>query len=115
MKTRELVLAGAVGIGAAAFRLVYAFFPYLSVSDIVVFGVMGFGVARRNPSDKWLSYLLVVLAAMASIGFVLFVLGPSKLREGVGAGHLRGALLVPLAAALGFLLQRRSSQASVVT
>ena len=110
MKIREIVLAVSVGIAAALLRLAYLFFPYVSVADVLVFVLVGFGVARTHPSKRWGSFLLVILPTLACIGVFLALLGPAKLSSGIGTGHLRGALLVPVAASLGFLLQGRFSQ-----
>ena len=104
---RAYLIAGSVGIVAAAVRMVCTFFPYLNLVDLFVFGIAGFVAARAHASKRWLSYLLVILPSMVLIGLILGLLGSSKLREGVGAWHLRGAVIVPLAASIGFLLGRR--------
>ena len=108
-RLRDFMFAGMVGIVAAILRMVCTFFPYLNVVDMIVFGLAGFAVGRRHPPKRWLAYLLVILPSMILIGLVLGLLGTSRLREGVGARHLRGAAIVPLAASIGFLLQRRPS------
>ena len=110
MKSREIILAGLVGVGAALLRLVYMFVPLMNVVDVLVFGLAGYGVARTRPTRTWISFLLVVLPPLGLIAVFLAILGQQKLRDGVGTAHLYGALLVPLATGLGFFAARIGSK-----
>ena len=115
MKLRDIVIAGLVGVGAAVLRLVCLFFPLMNLVDVVVFGLAGYGVGRTNPTRRWASFLLVVLPALACIAVMLVILGTDKLRNGVGTGHLYGALLIPVAAGVGFLAASRGEKRFVAT
>jgi hypothetical protein len=109
MTIRELAVGVAVGIAAAFLRMVYIFFPMFNLLDLVVFGVAGYGVGRTRPKRRWLSFALIILPALAFIGFVLVNLGPQKVAEGVGIGHAYAAVLIPAATGIGLLVSGRGN------
>ena len=110
MKLRELAVWALVGFGAASLRVAYVFFPFTNLVDVVVFGFAGYALGRTHPTNRWVSFILVVMPAFAFIVVILTVLGPHKLSQGVGIGHLYGAVLIPLAAGLGLLAAGRVAE-----
>jgi hypothetical protein len=112
MTLRDVALGSCVGILAAVLRFFYMFFPLMNLLDVMVFGIAGYGMGRSSPTSKWPASILLVLPTMLLISFWLSLLGADKLRDGVGVGHLYGAVLIPLAAGLGLFLAGRQRGSS---
>lgn len=109
---RDVALASVAGVGAAALRLVLGFFPLTNLFDVVVFGLAGFGIGRTHPIKPRLSFVLLVVPTLMLLALFLVLLGPHKLRDGIGIAHLYGAVLVPLATGAGFFAGTRIAKRS---
>jgi len=105
-------LAGVIGLFLLGLKLVYSFFPYFNVTDVVVFALVGGASAHFNPDCGKSSALAASLPATLLCLAIVWRLGLSNLSTGVGTGWLISAFLIPASAlggaVLGEYLQRRS-------
>lgn len=105
-----LLLALLLGLGAAGAKLLYSFFPLFNLWDVLLFALLGWSLGRRSESPGWLlvGLALGLPAALLSAYFVA-QLGFPNLWQGIGTGWLLSVLLIPLAAAAGTILGRRTA------
>ena len=100
-------LALVVGLGATVLRIVYIFFPYMLLTEIVVFSALSSAIALWNPRRYWLSAVFLILPVMVHIAFSIRHLGLEKIAEGVGIGHVYSAFLIPVSALAGAYIGAR--------
>lgn len=95
------------GIIFALIELVYTFFPFFYVLDVILFLLVGSYVQRKYIVRKRERILYGVLPSMILILFFLYRLGKENLLGDEGAGWLISFFLIPFSAILGSYLQRR--------
>jgi hypothetical protein len=98
------ILAVVSGLLIAPVKLVYSFFPFFNLTDVVVFGVLGglFGYFRPAKSWRW-GLWLSIPTVLLCLAFVRR-LGSANLLKGIGTGWAISVLMIPLAACLGSYL-----------
>ena len=91
----------------APVKLVYSFFPFFNLTDVVVFGVLGglFGYLRPAKSWRW-GLWLSIPTILLCLAFVRR-LGSVNLLQGMGTGWAVSAFIIPLAGCLGSYLGAR--------
>jgi hypothetical protein len=101
----------AVGLVAALLRIIYSFFPFSPVSDLIVFGVLGGVLCYFRPDRYWLWILLITAPTMLYVVSRVIKLGPESLSQGIGTFWATSLVLIPLAAVVsGFLGQKLGSR-----
>jgi hypothetical protein len=108
------ILALVVGLLIAPVKLVYSFFPFFNVTDVLVFGVLGvlFGYLRPAKSWQW-GLWLSIPTILLCLAFVRR-LGSVNVLQGIGTGWAVSVLVIPLAACLGSYLGARLAKLAVV-
>ena len=102
-----MVLSLVIGLGATVLRIVYTFFPYVHLTDMVVFSVLAGALAWWNPRRYWLSAVLLILPVMVHVVSILRGLGLEKIGEGIGTWHVYSAFLIPISAFAGAYIGAR--------
>lgn len=108
-------VASGISVALALFKLVYSFFPYFFILDVLIFGLVGVIAGYFQPGRRF------ALAATASLATVLLCIaivarvGADQLAAGVGTWWLISLVMVPTAAVVGAAIggRLRSSSATV--
>ena len=112
----DIAFALGVGIAAALVRLVSSSSPWLSLADVLVFGVAGYAAGRRGPLRWWMSAGAITVPAIVLIALGLAGPGIDRRYEEQfqsmwvqpsRRAQLAAIVLLPASAGLGTLLGRR--------
>jgi hypothetical protein len=96
------LLAIGLGIGALILKVLYSFFPLANVIDAILFAALGGVLGRWHPERRFTLAVVASVPALLLVGYILVVgLDPAQLRQGIGAGWLLSAALIPTAAIAG--------------
>jgi hypothetical protein len=104
----------AIGLLLAMAKLIYSFFDFYNILDIVVFLIAGFIIGGKIPSNQWPLGLLLTLPTIALCLFFVINLGYSSIVKGVGTAYAVSLIVIPLAAGIGlFIRSKRTIRKSV--
>ena len=107
-KTAATLLA--IGFMLALIKVIYLFFDFYNVLDLVIFSLAGFAFGRRVPPNSLALGLLLALPAFAlCLAFVL-KLGYSSIVQGVGTSFAISLIVIPLATFIGIIIRQKRSQ-----
>jgi hypothetical protein len=96
-----------LGVVAALARVVYFFFPFFNIMDVIVFGSIAAYVAYHRPHRWWLWVLIVITPTMVFVARTVSQSTIENLKQGIGTGHVLSALLIPIAAAISGVFAAR--------
>ncbi len=90
-----------VGCGLLAAKVVYSFFPYFNLVDIIVFATVGVALGILHKTSSLLTGIVLAIPTMILCGYFVQRLGTENIMSGIGTGWLLSILLVPLSAIAG--------------
>jgi len=93
-----------VGIAAGVLKLVAMFFPFSYLTDVVLFGLLGFAVGRRQPLKKYRFASIMLVPTMLLIAAMLSAASLDNLKKGVGIAWVYSGPLILGATFLGALI-----------
>lgn len=97
----------AYGFVLAFIKIIYTFFPYQNILDLVVFFIAGY-IFRGKVAPHNLAYgLLLILPACALCVFFMVRLGFISLLDGVGTAYAISLIFIPVATISGIYLGNR--------
>src|SRR5215203_534505 len=107
-KTIPLLLAW--GLMLALFKVVYLFFDFYNVMDVIVFGIAGFLLSGKMAAGQKLLVLLAALPAfLLSLFFVLRV-GYESILKGVGTSFAISLMVIPVATYIGVFIRSKRDE-----
>ncbi len=111
-KTAATLLA--IGFMLALIKVIYLFFDFYNVLDLVIFSIAGFAFGLRVPPNSLALGLLLALPAFALCLFFVLRLGYSSIVEGVGTAYAISLIVIPLATFIGIIIRQKRSQKRVM-
>jgi hypothetical protein len=107
-KTAATLLA--LGFMLAFIKIIYLFFDFYNILDLVVFSIAGFAFGRRVPSNRLALGFLLALPAFVLCLFFVLRLGYASIVQGVGTSYIISLILIPLATFVGIAIRLKRSQ-----
>lgn len=99
--TFQLLVFGGI---LAAIKLVYLFFDFYNILDLVVFLAAGMTLGGKAPSNRrWLG-LLLALPAFALCLLIVINLGYSSIVNGVGTSYAVSLIVIPVSTSIGIFI-----------
>ena len=111
-KTAAILLA--IGFMLALIKVIYSFFDFYNVLDLVIFSIAGFAFGLRVPPNRLAFGLLLALPAFALCLFFVLMLGYSSIVQGVGTAYAISLIVIPLATFIGIIIRQKRSQKRVI-
>ena len=105
--TKTVINLLCLGVLLTIFKVVYFFFNYYGVIDIVVFLSAGLAVGRKVASNRWLWGLLLSLPAFAFSLFLVMRISYSSIVHGVGTLYAVSLLVIPVASCVGIAVSAK--------
>ncbi len=111
-KTAAILLA--IGFMLALIKVIYLFFDFYNVLDLVIFSIAGFAFGLRVPPNSLALGLLLALPAFALCLSIVLNLGYSSIVQGVGTSYAISLIVIPLATFIGIIIRQKRSQKRVM-
>lgn len=112
-KAIELILQMfAYGLILAGIKLVYSFFAFFYLLDLIVFLVAGILSGAKIPLDQRYLGLFLALPAFALSLFFVMQNGFTSISMGIGTSYAISLAVIPIATGLGILVNKRSANSS---
>ena len=111
-KTAAILLA--IGFILALIKVIYLFFDFYNVLDLIVFSIAGFVFGLRVPPNRLAFGLLLALPPFVLCLFFVLRLGYSSIVQGVGTSYAISLIVIPLATFIGIIFRQKLSQKKVM-
>jgi hypothetical protein len=107
-KTIELIVQMfAFGLILAGIKLVYSFFPFFNLLDLIIFLLAGYLFGAKFPLRQRNLGLFLALPAFAMSLFFVMQNGLSSISAGIGTAHLISLAVIPVATVMGILIKKK--------
>ena len=106
-KSNMVMVLLAIGLLLALVKLIYSFFDFYNVLDIVVFLIAGFIFGGKVPPNQWPLGLLLTLPTIALCLFFVINLGYASIAKGVGTAYAIAIIVIPLATGIGLFVNAK--------
>jgi len=113
-KSATAAILLAIGFILALIKIIYLFFDFYNVLDLVIFSIAGFAFGLRVPPNSLALGLLLALPAFALCLFFVLRLGYSSIVQGVGTSYAISLIVIPLATFIGIIIRQKRSQKRVM-
>lgn len=101
---KTIIVLSLLGLLLAPLKLIYSFFPFFNILDIVIFLGIGYVLGGKVSEDRWQWGLLLAFPAFALSAFFVTRLGIDSIVSGVGTGWAISSVLLPGASCVGIAL-----------
>ncbi len=108
--TKTVIRLLSLGLLLAVFKIVYLFFNYYGIIDIVVFLSAGWSVGGKVASNRWVWGLLLSFPAFALSLFFVMRIGYSSIVHGVGTLYAVSLLAIPVASCIGIAISAKRAR-----
>lgn len=106
-QTAAILLA--IGLILAFIKVIYLFFDFYNILDLVIFSIAGFAFGLRVPPNRVALGLLLALPACVLCLFFVLRLGYSSIVQGVGTSYAISLIVIPLATFIGIIIRQKRS------
>lgn len=111
-KTSIILLC--LGLLLALAKIIYLFFDFYNILDLVVFFGAGFTLSRKVTTKRLTAGVLLFLPAFALSLFFVIRLGYSSISQGIGTSFAVSLVVIPLATFIGITIgAKRANHKSV--
>ena len=104
---KTVIIILAIGVGLAILKIVYLFFDFYNVLDLIVFLVAGFAIGKQLSSHRIAFGLLLSLPPFLLCLFIVIGLGYSSIAKGIGTAYAVSLIVIPLATCIGILISAK--------
>ncbi len=102
----------AIGILIACSSIIYLFFNYYNIMDLLVFFTMGCLLSRKVYGNHWQWGLVLAIPCMLLNALIVYKQGYANISSGIGTGFLAALFVIPVAACLGMFVAGRRRRIS---
>lgn len=102
---KSILILSVFGLLLAFIKIIYLFFDFYNILDIVVFSIAGFALGPKVPPNRLALGGLLALPAFLLCLILVLRLGYSPLLQGVGTSYALSLILIPLATYIGIMIR----------
>jgi hypothetical protein len=97
----------AFGVLIACSSIIYLFFNFYNIMDLLVFFTAGYLLSRKVFGNHWQWGLVLAIPCMLLNAFIVYQQGYANISSGIGTGFLAALFVIPAAACLGMFVGAR--------
>ena len=94
-----------IGLLLAASKIVYLFFNFLNIVDVLVFVGAGYFVGLKVFQRRWQWGFVLAIPCMVFDAIIVYNQGYTNIMAGIGTSFLIALVVVPLSACFGIWLK----------